>query len=242
MTQVSSLPASRDSSSPFDDILRELCAEDEVCSGRGMEGQADALDSLLGRTRNHQVSLCEGYCGASVEYDTLNVASGLRSLGVCGARLHALCAHVPTAMCMYVALMHLPCWAAPQDPADSFLDSILGGANPLGQGPIATGPPGDVLSGLLPPSPQGSDGYGSTEQRSPYSESGLSDSSTGVQHSPLSLSDEVLRDILAPSYPPPAVHTAGESTPVGAPVGDFDYLQEEADVDCDGVAELDLGG
>ena len=131
-----------------------------------------------------------------------------------------------------------------QAPSDSFLDSLLSGAGGLSEAPqpVTAAPPSDVLNGLFTPSPQSSDGYISTEQRSPYSESGLSDSSAGVQHSPLSLSDEVLRDILAPPYPPPPVHSAGESTAVGAPVGDFDYLGEErADGDSDDVAQFDLG-
>ena len=142
-----------------------------------------------------------------------------------------------------VAVMRFPRYSAMQAPSDTFLDSLLNGANMLDEGPVPAGPPSDILSELFPSSPQSSDGYHSTEQRSPYSESGLSDGSVGVQLSPLSLSDEVLRGILAPPYPPPAVHTAGESTSVGAPVGDSDHLpEEEADVDCDSVAQFDLGG
>ena len=58
MAQVSSLPAARDNSSPFEDILRELCAEGEDCSrNHGMEGQTDALDSLIGPTCKHQVGV-----------------------------------------------------------------------------------------------------------------------------------------------------------------------------------------
>ena len=133
------------------------------------------------------------------------------------------------------------CYSTLQAPSDGFLDALLNDADVLDMGPVTAGLPGDVLSGLFPPSPQSSEGYGSTEQRSPYSESGLSDSSAGMQHSPLNLSEELLRDILAPPYPPPLVHTAGESTPVGPPVGEFDPLQE-GEADCDEVDQLDLGG
>lgn len=59
MTEVSSLPAARDNSSPFEDILRELCAgEGQVCSrNHGMEGQTDAVDSLRGPLCKHQVGM-----------------------------------------------------------------------------------------------------------------------------------------------------------------------------------------
>ena len=56
MTQVSSLTVSRDNRSPLDDMLSELWAEGEVCSGNGMDGQTDVLDSLIGRAYDHQVS------------------------------------------------------------------------------------------------------------------------------------------------------------------------------------------